>query len=140
MCVTHEPACGRHQRLSSGACSIVHYPNIIFQYSFRSILSWSFQRRHTCGCRIIGWAMINFYLLPLLFLSLLPAKEYMCHFIWFLHTILSLFFLLLFGLFLFFFFLLISFFNFISHYLVWFDLNFKVCPYSFDFCLFLLLF
>jgi hypothetical protein len=84
--------------------------------------------------------MINFYLLPLLFLSFLLAKEYMCHFIWFLHTILSLFFLLLFGLFLFFFFLLISFFNFISHYLVWFDLNFKVCPYSFDFCLFLLLF
>jgi hypothetical protein len=36
--------------------------------------------------------MINFYLLPLLFLSLLPAKEYMCHFIWFLHTILSSFF------------------------------------------------
>jgi hypothetical protein len=79
--------------------------------------------------------MINFYLLPLFFLSLLLAKEYMCHFIWFLHTILSSFFLLLFGLF-----LLISFFNFISHYLVWFDLNFKVCPYSFNFCLFLLLF
>jgi hypothetical protein len=49
--------------------------------------------------------MINFYLLPLLFLSFLLAKEYMCHFIWFLHTILSSFFLLLFGLFLFFFFI-----------------------------------
>jgi hypothetical protein len=84
--------------------------------------------------------MINFYLLPFFFLSLLLAKEYMCHFIWFLHTILSSFFFIVIWFVFILFFLLISFFNFISHYLVWFDLNFKVCPYSFNFCLFLLLF
>jgi hypothetical protein len=134
----HELACGRHQRFSSGAYSIVHYPNITFQNSVRSILSWSFQRRHTCGCQISGWAMMNFY--SPFFFSLFSLSKNTCVIsfgfcIQFDHY----FFLLLFGLFLFFF-LLISFFNFISHYLVWFDLNFKVGPHSFNFCLFLWLF
>ena len=139
MCVTHEPACGRHQRLSSSACSIVYYPNITFQDSFRSILSWSFQRRHTCGCQIIGWAMINFYLLPLLFLSSPCQRIHVSFHLVFAYNFIIIFFIVIWFVFILFF-LLISFFNFISHYLVWFDLNFKICPYSFDFCLFLLLF